>query len=79
MTRLFAAHPEAIARTISIARRAAGFSLDDLRYEYPTEICPAGKTPMSHLRTLTWAGAQERSFTLRPCPRGPSEGAQQCH
>src|SRR5262249_55584354 len=44
MARLFAAWPEAIERTTEIAKRAAGFSLDQLRYEYPHEVCPPGKS-----------------------------------
>ncbi len=60
MTRLFAAYPRAIERTLAIADRCSGFSLDQLRYEYPEEVVPAGSTPMGHLVTLTWAGAQER-------------------
>ena len=39
---------------------AARFSLDELRYEYPEELCPAGETPSSYLARLTWAGARER-------------------
>jgi error-prone DNA polymerase len=60
MTRLFAAYPQAIARTIEIAQRAAAFSLDELRYEYPNEVCPPGRTPMQHLIDLTWQGAAQR-------------------
>ncbi|MGA9033952.1 MAG: error-prone DNA polymerase, partial [Sulfuricaulis sp.] len=36
------------------------FSLDELRYEYPEELVPAGETPASHLRKLTEAGLQRR-------------------
>ncbi|MEO7151406.1 MAG: PHP domain-containing protein, partial [Burkholderiaceae bacterium] len=36
------------------------FSLDELKYEYPQEIVPAGQTPASWLRTLTEAGAARR-------------------
>ncbi len=36
------------------------FSLDELRYEYPQELVPAGESPASHLRNLTWAGARQR-------------------
>ena len=36
------------------------FSLDELRYEYPQEIVPAGETPASHLRKLTYAGVPKR-------------------
>ena len=60
MARLFAEYPSAIARTVEIATRAAGFSLDQLRYEYPDEIVPKGTTPMDHLIELTWAGAAGR-------------------
>jgi error-prone DNA polymerase len=60
MARLFAAYPEAIRRTIAIAKRALGFSLDQLKYEYPAEVCPPGKSMMEHLREMAWAGARER-------------------
>ena len=60
MQRLFASHPHAIARTIDIADRALGFSLDQLRYEYPDEVVPAGSTPMRHLTELSWHGASQR-------------------
>ena len=59
MHRLFAACPEAIERTIAIADRTRGFSLDQIRYEYPDEIVPPGSTPMKHLRDLVWCGATE--------------------
>ncbi len=39
---------------------AATFSLDELRYEYPEELCPTGLTPIEHLSRLVWQGAQER-------------------
>jgi len=59
MARLFADHPEAVARTAEIAERCR-FSLDDLRYEYPHEPVPAGRTAQQELERLTWAGAEER-------------------
>ncbi len=59
MARLFAAFPEAIARTIKIAA-ACRFSLAELTYEYPDEPVPVGKTAQQHLEDLTFAGAQER-------------------
>ncbi len=58
MARLFADRPAALARTLDIVRRAQGFSLDQLRYEYPDETCPAGVSAMAHLRRLTWEGAR---------------------
>jgi len=60
MHRLFAEHPRAIERSVSIIERASAFSLDELRYEYPHETCPADKSPMQHLTELVWAGAAEK-------------------
>ena len=59
MARLFASFPEAIARTVEIAE-ACRFSLGELKYEYPDEPVPPGKTAQQHLEDLTWTGAQER-------------------
>jgi error-prone DNA polymerase len=59
MARLFKGHEDALHRTIEIAD-ACSFSLDELRYEYPDEPVPAGKTPQSHLEDLTWEGAAWR-------------------
>ena len=59
MARLFAGHEDALARTIEIAD-ACTFSLDELKYEYPDEPVPEGKTPQSHLEDLTWEGAAWR-------------------
>lgn len=56
---MFAHAPGAIERTVEIADRCA-FSLDELRYEYPEELCPAGITPFEHLTHLTWEGAKQR-------------------
>jgi len=51
---------DAIRRGAEIALRAASFSLSELRYEYPDEVAPAGRSAMEHLRDLTLAGAKER-------------------
>ena len=59
MARLFAAHPQAIHRTVEIAARCR-FRLDELRYEYPAEPVPAGETAQGALERLTWEGARER-------------------
>ncbi len=45
--------------TLHIAGQCA-FSLDELRYEYPEEIVPAGHTPTSWLRRLSEQGVQRR-------------------
>ncbi|MDQ7743294.1 error-prone DNA polymerase [Hydrogenophaga pseudoflava] len=49
--------PELLAETLRIAGRCAGWSLDELRYQYPAEVVPPGRTPAQHLRDLTEAGA----------------------
>jgi error-prone DNA polymerase len=47
--------PELLAEAAAVARRCA-FSLDELRYEYPEELVPAGETPASQLAGLTARG-----------------------
>jgi error-prone DNA polymerase len=59
MARLFREYPQAISNTIEIAE-ACTFSLDELKYEYPEEPIPEGKTPQSHLEHLSWEGAKVR-------------------
>ncbi|MGB6758757.1 MAG: error-prone DNA polymerase [Xanthobacteraceae bacterium] len=59
MARLFRNFPDAVARTTEIAQ-ACRFSLDQLRYEYPDEPVPPGKTAQQHLTDLTWAGGARR-------------------
>jgi error-prone DNA polymerase len=55
MARLFRDLPEAIAETMCFAGRIS-FSLDQLKYQYPDEPVPPGKTAQQHLEDLTWAG-----------------------
>ena len=59
MCRLFADWPHAIAATRALADRIT-FQLSDLRYEYPHEIVPTGKTAQTQLEQLTWDGAKTR-------------------
>jgi len=59
MAALFEAAPEAIAETLRFAQRIR-FSLDELKYNYPDEPVPKGKTPQRHLEDLSWAGALSR-------------------
>ncbi len=49
--------PDLLAQTLVVAQRCAGWSLDELRYQYPAEVVPVGRTPAQHLRALTEAGA----------------------
>ena len=44
----------------STIAKACNFSLGQLKYEYPDEPVPEGKTAQQHLADLTWAGARER-------------------
>ncbi len=67
MARLFRAYPEAVAETVRFADRIH-FSLDDLKYQYPDEPVPPGKTAQRHLEDLTWAGAHQR-YPVRIPPR----------
>ncbi len=48
-----------LENTMVLAGRCS-FSLAELRYEYPQEIVPAGETPVSWLRKLTYAGVPKR-------------------
>ena len=57
MARLFERWPHAISATREFAD-AIHFSLDELRYEYPQETVPEGRTPQQYLEHLTWAGAK---------------------
>ena len=56
---VFAKEPDAVERTIEVASRCT-FKLDELRYEYPEELVPAGETPAGYLARLTWEGAARR-------------------
>ncbi|MCL4182324.1 MAG: error-prone DNA polymerase [Burkholderiaceae bacterium] len=51
--------PELLTETLHVAARCC-FSLEELRYQYPDEVVPAGETPASHLRRITYEGAGRR-------------------
>jgi error-prone DNA polymerase len=59
MERLFERWPHAIRATRDLAD-ALRFSLDELKYEYPRETVPEGRSPQQHLEHLTWEGARTR-------------------
>jgi error-prone DNA polymerase len=65
MARLFRDVPEAIAETMRFAGRIH-FSLDQLRYQYPDEPVPTGKTAQRHLEDLTWQGAHQKFPRISP-------------
>ena len=50
---------ELLAETLHVAARC-DFSLDELRYQYPDEVVPAGETPAGYLRRITYEGAGRR-------------------
>jgi error-prone DNA polymerase len=58
MIRLFRDHPDAISETLRFSDRI-DFSLDQLKYQYPDEPVPPGKTAQGHLEDLTWAGVDK--------------------
>jgi len=62
--------PALLDETLHIAARC-DFSLDELRYEYPEEIVPAGETPASWLRAETGRGL------LRRYPDGVPEAVRE--
>jgi error-prone DNA polymerase len=62
LARLYPA--ELLAETLNVAERC-GFSLDELRYEYPEELVAPGHTPASWLRHLVKEGMARR------WPEGP--------
>jgi error-prone DNA polymerase len=59
MVRLFDRWPHAISATREFAD-SLHFSLDELRYEYPRETVPEGRSSQEHLEHLTWEGAKQR-------------------
>ena len=51
--------PELLAESVAIAERCR-FSLDSLKYEYPSELVPPDYTPASWLKKLTEDGLRRR-------------------
>ncbi len=63
-SRIVRIHGQArMASSVDIAQRCR-FSLEELRYEYPSELVPAGLTAASHLRALTEQGFARRCAHL---------------
>ncbi|ACY15706.1 error-prone DNA polymerase [Haliangium ochraceum] len=56
---LFDDDPAAVARTLDIAARCQ-FGLGEIRYRYPSERLPSGKTTSEWLRELSFEGARWR-------------------
>ncbi|KAA2211163.1 error-prone DNA polymerase, partial [Pseudoroseomonas oryzae] len=60
MARLFAHHPEALDSTLRVLEATRGFSLDQLRHEYPDEILEPGRTPQQTFARRVAEAAAER-------------------
>jgi error-prone DNA polymerase len=65
MAELFHEAPDAITETIRFANRIT-FSLDQLKYNYPDEPIPKGKTAQQHLQDITLQGAASRYGSVMP-------------
>jgi error-prone DNA polymerase len=65
MRTVFADFPEAIENTSRLAERLT-FSLENLGYEFPEYLVPAGHSMDSFLRTIVWFGAQQRYDAISP-------------
>ncbi len=61
---------ELLAETLNVVARCS-FSIDELKYQYPTEVVPPGHTAASYLRQATYEGAGRR------WPAGIPEKVQQ--
>ncbi|MYF07122.1 MAG: DNA polymerase III subunit alpha, partial [Rhodospirillaceae bacterium] len=59
MANLFHTYPYAIHQQSEIVEKIS-FSLDQLKYVYPVDPIPEGRTPQQELERLTWRGAAER-------------------
>ncbi|MGN6827821.1 error-prone DNA polymerase [Paucibacter sp. M5-1] len=58
--RLAQLYPADLLAQTLVLMAGCSFSLDEIRYQYPSEVVPVGETPASHLRRLTYAGMQSR-------------------
>src|SRR4029079_16099459 len=59
MARLFRRHPQALAETLRFAQ-SLGFSLEELKHNYPDEPTESGLPLQDELERLAWEGARER-------------------
>ena len=59
MARLFRDHPDALAQS-GFLLQLCDFDLGQLRYEYPREPVPPGRTPQAHLEALSLQGLRWR-------------------
>ncbi|GMG87224.1 error-prone DNA polymerase [Biformimicrobium ophioploci] len=64
-------YPKKLLQETTRVAAQCNFSLDTLRYEYPGEVVPEGKTPSEYLRELVEDGAQQR------WPEGTADSVRQ--
>jgi error-prone DNA polymerase len=57
--RIFRTAPEAVAESL-LFLEGIGFSMENLRYEYPEEVAAGFSDPQEALAHLTWEGARKR-------------------
>jgi error-prone DNA polymerase len=60
--RLSQVYPAALLEETLRLAELCTFSLEELRYQYPKEIVPAGETMSAYLRRLTYEGATQRRY-----------------
>ena len=65
VTLRFARHPEAVANTLRVLEATRGFSLDQLRYEYPDDVVDPGRTAQETLEARVAAALAAR-WTVVP-------------
>ncbi len=65
MAKLFAQAPQAITATTDFAARIT-FTLDQIKYNYPEEPVPKGKSPQAHLQDLVAQGLHQRYGHIIP-------------
>jgi error-prone DNA polymerase len=60
IARLFARHPAAVTNTLRVLQATSGFSLDQLRYEYPDEVLEPGRSAQETLEARVATALTER-------------------
>jgi error-prone DNA polymerase len=55
IARLFRIWPDAVARSVALSEQLR-FSMSELAYQYPHEVCIPGMSPQAALEKLTWEG-----------------------
>ncbi len=65
MRQLFREAPEAIEETVRFADKIQ-FSFDQIKYIYPDEPVPPGKTPQRYLEDLVWKGIRKKYQGFKP-------------